>query len=405
LAETRSQGAPGGRSLDPVLNHRSSRGLARSLVGILLVVACSERTVLTDGDAPIPWGTLDAGTAEDAGTTCAPMKVILPEHPSPQSDLAEAGQDYLDGLATAYVCALSGNETADDARFMYGYAPISAFNEIVDGRLDNIKKIRWMLFVSGHFGGVWLHGGLGRTETDGGTADGGVSDGGGMPDMDGGLLNADGIARAAEAAAAGTDEELFEYNLKSLTEFLLPNLGIASNFGYNKGYLLEIVERPPPGCAPPDGFVKCDGLLWCEYAAQRIPALAGLRDAANKLNESDGRWRGLRDGVAGGTGVKEAQEATEPLGHQVWEGILSREGMEQGFYLGLLDVSASFLEAVQAAGLFAAKGYAQKDAQAGRTSAMIQSALAFWLASYMGAFMGGSEAASADLPRIVPADR
>ncbi|MBI5527924.1 MAG: hypothetical protein HY897_16460 [Deltaproteobacteria bacterium] len=371
---------------------------------LAVTCGCGERAVLTgDGGVPAAGETLDAGTREDTGTSCSPMKVVLPEHPSPASDMAEDGQDYLDRLATGYVCGLPAGESADDAHFMYGYAPIAAFNEIIAGRLAEIRKMRWMLFVSGHFGGVWLHGGLGTPSQDGGAADAGA-DGGGIPDMDGGLLNADGIARAAEAAAAGTDEELFAYNLKSLTEFLLPNLGIASNFGYNKGYLLEIVERPPAGCVPPVGFVSCEGLLWCTYAAQRIPTLAALRTVAGKLNTGDGRWRGLRDGVAGGPGVREAQEATEPLGHQVWEGILSREGMEQEFYLSLLDVSASFLESVQATGLFAAKGYAEKDVQAGRTSAMMQSALAFWLASYMGAFMGGSDATSAELPRIVPTE-
>ena len=349
----------------------------------------------------------DTGYADvgaDAGKVCAPMKVIVPDFPSPGSDLAAEGFDYLDRLATDYVCGLPAGATPDDAYFMYGYAPITAFNEIIAGRVGEIKKMRWMLYMSGYFGGVWLHTGL--KSSDGGMGGDGGSDGGGMMGGDGGFLNADSIARQAETAAAGTADELFAYNFTSLTEFILPNLGIASNFGYNKGYLLEIVEKPPAGCTPPDKFAVCDTLLWCSYAQNRIGVLKGMQDVSDSLTNSGGRWRGMRDGVQSQPGVKEAQESTETLGHQVWNGILSSEGMQQEFYLRLLDVSASFLEAVQAAGLFAAKGYADKDAAAGRTSAMIQSGLAFWLASYMGSFMGGSTPAQdggTALPTIVPA--
>ncbi len=61
-------------------------------------------------------------------------------------------------------------------------------------------------------------------------------------------------ARKAAAAAAGTVGKLYEYNKKSLLAFIYPSLGIASNFGYNMGYLLEIYQKPPKQVTAPKQY-------------------------------------------------------------------------------------------------------------------------------------------------------
>jgi hypothetical protein len=338
----------------------------------------------------------DGGTPDGGAKNCTPMKVELPEFPALASALAEEGRDYLDSLATDYVCGLPVGTAPDNVKFMYGYAPIRAFNDIIAGKIDNIKKMRWLLHISGYFGGQWLNSNI--TMSMGGM--GTIKRAGEMS-----FINADTIAGAALAAASGTKEALFEYNRKMIIAgFIIPDLGMSADFGYNRGYLLEIYENPPAGCTPPASYISCSGLLWCTYADKRVPALAGLEGVAIKLRDLSGRWRMLREGEAtdDGDGAAAAQNDCDALGRQVWSGVMSTEGIKQDFYLGLIDVSASFLEVVQAAALLGAKGYGEQDEAAGRTSALLQSGLVFWLASYMGAFGPSTGEGEKPLPKIVP---
>ena len=134
-----------------------------------------------------------------------------------------------------------------------------------------------------------------------------------------------------------------------------------------------------------------------------MPALVGLKSISNALGSAAGRWGELREGSLLQTGVESAQNTGDGMGRQVWGTIMPKDGLNQDNYTKLLDISASFLEVVQAAGLFSAQGFAQRDADAGRKGAIIQSGMAFWLASYMAAFPLG-QGAEPDLPTIVPAD-
>ncbi len=336
-----------------------------------------------------------SGSDESPGTTsdpdveasCAPMRAELPEFPFVESALAKAGQTYLDELATAYVCSLGEGEAINDAYFFYSYAPLESFNRIVAGDTVHLPEMRWVLHLSGHFGGIWLQSGLNPDAED----DGEGGEGGG------GFLDAERIAGEAMTALEGSDEDLFAYNKKSLLAGIFPDLGIASNFGYNTGYLLEIYESPPASLEPPSNFIECEGLLWCDYATARLEALSTLSATSGKLSTDGNRWEELRDGV------RTAQAGGENMGRNVWGGFMSKDGLTQDFYIELLDVSSSFVEAVQATGLLAAQGYAESDADAGRTSAQMQSALAYWLGSYMSAF-GGGGGSDVELPRVVAAE-
>ena len=346
-----------------------------------------------DQDIDPPGSDEDPGaddTPPDLDPVCAPMVARLPAFPFEPNAMAGDGQAYLDQLATDYVCGLGEGEVIDNAYFFYGYAPVTAFNRIIDGDWTELREMRWIFHVSGYFGGLWLHAALNPTQQSGDAPSGWSA------------INATALATEAMDAVYGTDSQLFEYNASSLRGFIFPKLKIASDFGYNRGYLLEIYERPPPGLSAPPDYIRCDGPLWCEYADQRVPALIGLETVSQSLKNGTGRWEELREGSLLQSGVESSQKTGDTMGRQVWGTIMRKDGLDQSNYAELLDISASFLEVVQAAGLFSAKGYAREDAQAGRTGAIIQSGMAFWLASYMAAFPLGQGAAP-DLPRIMPA--
>lgn len=341
---------------------------------------------------------------EDSDQSCQKMRVDLPPYDFNGSDIARVDLDYLNDLATDYVCSKEGSP-ADADRFFYGWAPIKLFNEIIEGNDDDIEVMRWIFHVSGYFGGVWLHNGLNSEEAqDAGLDTGDDTTNGGM---DFALLDGEKIARQAIAALEGPEEKLFEYNKNSLLAFLLPNLGIAWNFGYNRGYLLEIYLRPPKGIVPPPDYVSCTGSLWCDYGIERLPILASLKEVSSNIDTLGGRWKELREGSLLNPldGIKAAQSSGHKMGQMVWGSFFDKSDMaKQEFYTDLLDVSASFLAVVQAAGLLSARGYGARNVEAARQGALIQSGLGYWLGAYMQSFSGGPSANASlqPLPTIVP---
>ena len=385
-----------------------STPLAVALALLTLTLACGE-----DPPATVDLGALqdqaaDAPAADllaadllapdlgppDAGVCSQAYRASLPPHVFSNTDVAVKDQAYLDALAMEYACAtLKAGKPLDDADFFYSWAPVTLFNRIISGKTTDIKKMRWVMHVSGYFGALWLNVGLGKTTlappSDAGYTplpDGGTSSGGSLGDMV-------GESRKAAKAAAGTADEVYAFNKKSLLAFIYPTLGIASNFGYNKGYLLEIYEKPPKGLTAPTGFVKCSGTLWCDYLTSQVPALAKLKTVSAAIDAKKGRYNDF-------VGIKTSQGVAELLGRGVWGTFMNKDKVKQGFYTGLLDVSASFLEVVQATGLYSAKGYADKDAASGRTGALLQSGLTIWLGAYMGGF-SHSMPKTVQLPRLV----
>ena len=336
-------------------------------------------------DVGLPDVTPADAAAPDA-VACPAMKVKLPSYTFTPSTVATKDQAFLDTLATQYACSLKG-KPVDNVYFMYGWAPVTLFNRIIKGDTKQIAKMRWVLHLSGHFGAKWLRSELNK-------AQGGSSSG---HSGNGSLGNMTAEAKKAATAAAGPASKLYAYNKASLLAFIYPSLGIASNFGYNKGYLLEIYQKPPSSVKVPAKYVSCSGVLWCTYANQRVTALAALKPVATKLAAGSGKYKDL-------WWAKSSQSVAEVLGHAVWGTFMKKTGIKQAFYDDLLDVSASFVEVVQVAGLLSAKGYAEKDLNAGRSGALVQSGLAIWLGAYMGGF-GGNVPANVALPAVVPASK
>ena len=64
--------------------------------------------------------------------------------------------------------------------------------------------------------------------------------------------------------------------------------GLTDSFGYNRGYMLQILEAPPEGIeASPEHRVNCGGLFDCVHATPKLAAPADLGGFQAVLNGGD----------------------------------------------------------------------------------------------------------------------
>jgi len=343
--------------------------------GLLILASCSSEKT----------------TDSDKEKSCPRVEVSLPDYPYAETDLTEVSQEFLDQLAADYVCSLEASVTPSGTDFLLRYAPLRLFNDLLTQGPAELKKTFWVLHISGYFGGIWLKAKLSEFNPPDGDSEGGMH--GSEDSPDGGLAKAVDMAKEAVEAAQGPEAELFAFNKSSLLSFLVPKFGIASNFGYNKGYLLQIYDNPPEGLQSPQHFIHCEGVLWCDYNNIHLSLLPDLKPVSDAMGQSAEPYAGL------GKKAQKSQDSAEMMGRQVWGSFLDYTGMTQVFYDDLLRVSAAFLEVVQAAGLLSAKAVAEQDAAAGRQGAILQSGLIIWLSAYMGSFTS-SPPADAPLPEL-----
>lgn len=301
--------------------------------------------------------------------------VEVPEYPFSDDPAIALDREALDGYATQYA---STTAEPDGERFLFGWLPVELFDRILAGDDGTGEDALGILYVSGYFGGVWLRGAIDRAQP-GTSALANVRT---APSQDE-LTETVALARAALDAAAGTDDEALAHAEASLfprpgTEAGFTGDGLAQGFGYNQGYLLQILEAPPEGLqTPPEYAVTCGGPLSCRYASPRLDALRELADVEAALRDgSSPAYAELARRIAA------EQDAFVPRGRAVWSGGLSVEGFGQRDYETLLDVSSSFLEALQATALTAARATAERDAEAGRRAAIANAAMTVWLRAY-----------------------
>src|SRR5438477_616955 len=94
-----------------------------------------------------------------------------------------------------------------------------------------------------------------------------------------------------------------------------------ATFGYNQGYLLQIVEKPPAGLSAPADFVTCppaaaDGPLYCDYRTSKLAALHRFDSVSRRLRDGDAAYSALEQRIA------PLQEAAIARGRMVWDGQL-----------------------------------------------------------------------------------
>jgi hypothetical protein len=324
--------------------------------------------------------------------------VELPDHPFFAGTVMQPDPDLLDELAGGYRARTPVASRAM-TRFLFGDAPVALFDRIFaadDPASLPTGGFLWVFHLSGYFGGVWLRDELARSGHNEAIAGFSVT-----PSEAAFVDETDRAARALAAAAGGTDA-LLAYSEASLFDTANPDPapptpGLVDSFGYNQGYLLQIVEQPPEGLTTPPGLVVCparaaEGPLACTYATSRLRALTTFADVSSALARGDGAYGALAARVA------PLQDAGVARGRTVWDGMLNVAGFAQDAYEQLLDISSAFLETVQATVLATARAVAEGDAPAGRRGAVANACMGVWLTSYLVGITDGRPGRS--LPRF-----
>lgn len=322
------------------------------------------------------------------------VTVQLVDYPLFDDSVVTPDQAMLDAMAAEYVATLDG-ATPEMERFLFGSAPVQVFDRIFAGETgDDIGGLLWVMHLSGYFGGRWLRGEIGAAQPEAPLV--GFSQAPTAEGFAGTMARAD----AALAAATGDDAAALAYARASLfdeppaTEGGQPVRGLTDSFGYNEGYMLQILEAPPEGLTAGDAYqISCAGLFDCSYATPRFAVLDELADVQAQLSGGQGPYAELYAELIA------IQEAAIPRGRGVWSSGLSVQGFPQAEYDQLLDVSSSFLETVQATGLTMAQASVTADAEQARVGALANAVMIVWLASYIDGLINGE--GTIELPSFV----
>ena len=313
------------------------------------------------------------------------VQVHLPEIPFWPNDVAIEDQELLDQLATDFV-RRCGDNPAEASRFLYGEVPVIAFDRIFDRDIADLgaSAILWMFHVSGYLGGVWLRGEIDVAQKQSRLA--GVA----LPPSREAFDQSMAEARRGLEAAEANDGDVLAYNRASLFPVdgaVGITSGLVANFGYNQGYLLEILESPPAGLSTPKGYaIRATGPLACSYESPKLDVLPRFRPIEKALAEaSKPVYADLSSRIA------PIEEASVAQGREVWSSGLSVQGFPPDQYELLLDVSSSYLEDVQATVLATVQAVAEGDVEIGRRAAIANSAMGIWLAGYGMGLMEGRQ--------------
>jgi hypothetical protein len=364
-----------GETMKPRISSHRRRSLR---AGTAMIVAMSLfATACSDDDS----GSSDTTAQDTTETTEAPAEVSigveLVDYPDFTTDVMATSPDLLESMAFDYASTLAEGEEPEMERFLFGYVPVEVFNRIFDGDESETSGLLWLMWLSGYFGGRWLRG-----EIEVAQPGAPLTTYSKTPDQ----VTFDSIMATAKVgldAAAADDATVLEYARESLYDKPPtepdgdPIRGLTDNFGYNKGYMLQILEVPPEGLeAGPAYQITCGGLFDCAYATPRLTVLTELAELQAQVAAGEGEFAGLA------AELKTFQDEAEPRGRMVWSSGLSVKGFPQKSYDQLLDVSSSFLETVQATALVMIDAAATENAARARTGAIANAAMGVWLSGY-----------------------
>ena len=359
----------------------------------LIAAACgddSDSSSTATTTSPASTTTADSVTTTTAAATTTTVEEVatgveLVSYPFWDNGVAVESPAALDDLATAYVADLGPDEETEMERFLFGDLAVTVFDEVFEGATpERRQELMWMMWLSGYFGGRWLRGEIADAQPEAPLV--------GFSDVPTEESFAGTIGRAADRLASleGDDAEILAaaraalFDRPPAEEGGDPIRGLADNFGYNRGYLEEILATPPDGVeASPQFQVDCDGLFDCVYATPKLAVLEDLGEFQALLNSEEPPDPEL---VAE---LIPVQEAAIPRGVSVWSGGLSVQGFSQESYDQLLDVSSSFLETVQAAALINARAVAEEDVAAAQTGLVAEAVMIVWLEAYRAGLTNG----------------
>jgi hypothetical protein len=286
----------------------------------------------------------------------------LPDHPWFPNDVMVEDPALLEQLVDA--------ETGPVERTLFGRIPLRLLGAtlVSDTASPELPGRLWVMHLSGYFGGVWLRRELARAQPDAPIL--GVD----VPPDEAAFAALVSSQTAALAAARGDASAL---------AFAAARFGHhVDGYGYNHGYLTEILAAPPAGLRAPSNFLVAPGLLDARYAIDEVDGLHGLVDRFAKATA-----RGDVDTSA----LSARQADAHASGRAVWSTGLSVQGFPQPEYDQLLELSAYFLQGTQAAALAMVLASAERDGDLARRAAVLDALLEPWSVSYRMGLLDGRD--------------
>jgi hypothetical protein len=285
----------------------------------------------------------------------------LPDHPWFPNDVMHEDQALLEQLLEV--------EAGPTDRALFGRVPLRILGDALVGDTPaaQLPGRLWTMHLSGYFGGVWLRRELALAQPDAPLLGVDV-----VPDAEAfaqlttaqaaALHAADGEAVEALAFAAARGDHHLE------------------GYGYNHGYLTEILASPPVGLASPAELLVAPGLLDARYATDELRGLAALRTrfeaAAAEVDLAEMAAR---------------QADAHARGRAVWSTGLSVQGFQQAEYDRLLELSAYFLQGTQAAALAMVLASTAGDVELARRASVVDALLEPWSVSYRMGLLDGRD--------------
>jgi len=286
-----------------------------------------------------------------------------PKLPACISHVIKIDSSRLESLRREY--ERSKGQGASEEDFMFAWLTAQIFSRILFGdfNLKDLPSDFGLLYWSGLNGGVWLnqivHFPKGLCM---------ITRLFKRPMLLCGANKTRSRLRLIESGSASEKQEAARKAIKFL----------ALIYGYNRGYLLEILKHPPAGANTTENILVCGEFLECQYGGGDQAVLAPLLLVRAKLaNPPSSEWETIA------ATIKNKLPGSITCGGWVWRRIMSGREFSADSYKTLLDISRGFLMANEAVMLAVCQSFAEKDEpQLGRALAA-DAALRIGLGGYV----------------------
>jgi hypothetical protein len=263
-------------------------------------------------------------------------------------------------MAQDYQSAKDREGTLED--FMFAAMPEQVFNSILRGSKSakDFSSDLGLLYWSGYQGGIWLNSIMQSPgEKKSGIGPTGMIKALKLPAL---LYVNNMLRKRMRLVSQGEKSEKMKALDKSLDALI-------SSYGYNRGYLLEILDHPPQGCAAPEDFFTCSSLLDCAYAGKELKLIPP--------GASGTKWGRFNSRLS-----EKLPQALDQ-GKNVWKNIMAEKEFSPKSYQDLLNISAEFLIINQEIMLASVTAIADGDEREMERALLADAAFRTWLIGYM----------------------
>jgi hypothetical protein len=194
-------------------------------------------------------------------------------------------------------------------------------------------------------------------------------------------------AQQIDLASTGADADVLAAARKHINLLLFV-------YGYNRGYLEQIIAHPPPGIAPPEGVLDCVAgqVLDCDSPGLAWPFIDRNEAAIAKLREPpNANWQTLAD-------LTTNAENYVQMGAKVWQ-FIPIDQLNAASYGLLINLSLQFLMASKAAVLGEMTAWADDVPAEGRYGLLTDAGMITWAGSYFLGLMNLS--APDEFPQLI----